>query len=228
MSERAQALEAALRALRNECHAIKALSYDEIKASAGYTNLKCWTNRMDEADAILAAAAPPVGVSLNHEDAAELYVPGNWRCLRCGFVLTRATLFAASGTVGSSIDDITRMTGEACPNDGTAMVRVTWRDRAIENQEWAERLINDVLAAAQAESLPAALARIKELAAPVGVSPQPDDWLKEAATWVLNTAAYPDECRAGEAQEALTALQTALEKSASLSPVEPTPTSEQE
>ena len=59
MSERAQALEAALRALRNECHAIKSMSYDEIKASAGYTNLKCWMDRMDEADALLAVPPPP-------------------------------------------------------------------------------------------------------------------------------------------------------------------------
>ena len=71
MSERAQALEAALRALGNECHAIKALSYDEIKASAGYTNLKCWTNRMDEADALLGAAAPPVGVSPQPDTALK-------------------------------------------------------------------------------------------------------------------------------------------------------------
>ena len=59
MSERAQALEAALRALRNECHAIKSMSYDEIKASAGYTNLKCWMDRMDEVDALLAVPPPP-------------------------------------------------------------------------------------------------------------------------------------------------------------------------
>ena len=61
-SERARALEQALRMLRNECHAIMAMSYDAIKDSAGYTNLKVWTGRVEEADALLAEP-PPSGAS---------------------------------------------------------------------------------------------------------------------------------------------------------------------
>jgi len=48
----------ALRKLRNESHAIESLSYDEIKESAGYTNLKVWLTRIEEADAVLAALTP--------------------------------------------------------------------------------------------------------------------------------------------------------------------------
>ena len=63
MSERARALEQALRMLRNECHAIMAMSYDAIKDSAGYTNLKVWIGRVAEADALLAVDPPPSGAS---------------------------------------------------------------------------------------------------------------------------------------------------------------------
>lgn len=42
MSERARALEQALRMLRNECHGIMAMSYDAIKDSAGYRNRWSW------------------------------------------------------------------------------------------------------------------------------------------------------------------------------------------
>jgi len=57
MSERETALTTALRMLRNECHAIRAMSYDAIKDTAGYTNLKVWISRIEEADTLLAKAA---------------------------------------------------------------------------------------------------------------------------------------------------------------------------
>ena len=63
--ETALKLEQALRMLRNECHAIMAMSYDAIKDSAGYTNLKVWLSRVEEADALLASplSAPPTARS---------------------------------------------------------------------------------------------------------------------------------------------------------------------
>ncbi len=83
MSERAQALEAALRALRNECHAIKSMSYDEIKASAGYTNLKCWMDQMDEVDALLAVPPPPpVGSPTTEHEHDYVAVELCRHCLR--------------------------------------------------------------------------------------------------------------------------------------------------
>ena len=71
MSERARALEQALRMLRNECHAIMAMSYDAIKDSAGYTNLKVWIARVEEADALLADP-PPSGASPQAETSDDL------------------------------------------------------------------------------------------------------------------------------------------------------------
>jgi hypothetical protein len=49
-------LYAALKALRNESHAILAVSYDAIKDSAGYTNLSCFLDRVKQAEAALAKA----------------------------------------------------------------------------------------------------------------------------------------------------------------------------
>lgn len=57
------------------------------------------------------------------------YVPGSFRCPKCGFVLSKQTMFVASGTIGISESDLN---GEPCPNDGTDMVHVTWQERAIE------------------------------------------------------------------------------------------------
>jgi hypothetical protein len=95
------------------------------------------------------------------DDVMDVYVPGAWKCLRCGFALSQATLFVGSGEVGCSRDQVMKMAGELCPNDGEPMSRVTWRDRAVENQQWGESLMEDVIGAVGAEHLPGALAAIK-------------------------------------------------------------------
>lgn len=99
------------------------------------------------------------------DDAADIYVPGAWKCPACAFVLTQATLFVQSGEVGSTLDQVMRMTGESCPNDGTPMLRVTWRERAEENRVWGESLMHEIIAIAGAEHLPGALMRLRELLA---------------------------------------------------------------
>lgn len=121
----------------------------------------------------------PPAESLNHEDAAEVYVPGAWRCLQCRFVLQTATLFVQSGTVGNTLDEVTRMSGETCPNDGAPMVRVTWRERANENFDWGAKLMEDILSATGADNLPAALERARAAHPPALVdegtaTPQPE------------------------------------------------------
>lgn len=113
----------------------------------------------------------------NHEDAADIYVPGAWRCLLCGFALQTATLFTRDGAVGHTLADVTHMSGESCPNDGTSMVRVTWQERANEHFAWGSQLMQEVLDATGAASLPAALAALK---APASPPPTPD---VERLTW---------------------------------------------
>lgn len=75
-----------------------------------------------------------------------LYVPGEWVCPTCQFRLSQRILYAQSGDVG-----INRAEPKPCPNDGTAMRKVTWKqeaevankfglDIAKENQRLRERL----------------------------------------------------------------------------------------
>lgn len=66
----------------------------------------------------------------------EVYVPGLWRCAKCNFRLVQKTLNADSGTVTSN-----DVPGTKCPNDGSPMWRVTWKERALEAEEQLDSLI---------------------------------------------------------------------------------------
>jgi hypothetical protein len=94
---------------------------------------------------------------MNYDEAEDVYVPGNWTCVKCGFVLYQQTLCTRTGEIGVTIADVMQMSGEMCPNDGEPMRRTTWRERAIENQKWGESLMEDIIAATHAEHLPGAL-----------------------------------------------------------------------
>lgn len=75
-----------------------------------------------------------------------IYVPGDWICPLCHFRCHQRTLYAQTGDVGvnySQPDD--------CPNDGTPMERLTWKqdaeaanqialDMVKENRRLRERL----------------------------------------------------------------------------------------
>jgi hypothetical protein len=58
---------------------------------------------------------------------ALVYVPGVWRCAKCGFSLTQMNLNAGDGTVTARDEP-----GTKCPNDGSPMWRVSYRDWAQE------------------------------------------------------------------------------------------------
>ena len=67
---------------------------------------------------------------------ARLFVPGQWECPKCKFSLSRTTLNVSSGTAGTTAAD--REETEACPNDGTMMIRESWEQRArflMQNQD---------------------------------------------------------------------------------------------
>ncbi len=105
------------------------------------------------------------------DDALDVYVPGAWHCLQCGFALQKATIFVQSGTIGSSRDDVLKMTGELCPNDGTTMARETWHDRAVANLKWGSDLMNEIINIAGAQSLPEALERLRAAVPPPASEP---------------------------------------------------------
>lgn len=128
----------------------------------------CSTDLEDDAyplefigEEILPAVEALATAQVNHEDAADIYVPGAWVCPQCGFRLSQATIFAQSGEVGVTLDQVTRTAGECCPNDCTPMLRETWRERAESNRVWGESLMNEIIAATGAEHLPQAMERIK-------------------------------------------------------------------
>ncbi len=95
------------------------------------------------------------------DDVMDMYVPGDWTCPKCNFSLSKQTIFVNSGEVGCSRDDVMRMEGEFCPNDGEPMRRTTWRERAEDNRKWGMSLMEEIIAATGAEHLPGALAAIK-------------------------------------------------------------------
>lgn len=95
------------------------------------------------------------------DDVMDVYVPGAWKCPRCKFQLSQATIFMGSGEIGCTRDQVMKMTGELCPNDGELMVRVTWRERAEENRQWGESLMEEIIGAVYAEHLPGAMAAVK-------------------------------------------------------------------
>lgn len=98
---------------------------------------------------------------MNYDETADIYVPGNWTCLKCGFALSQQTLSASTGEVGVTVAQVMQMNGEICPNDGQPMRRTTWRERAASNQAWGESLMEDIIGAVYAEHLPGALEAIK-------------------------------------------------------------------
>jgi len=64
----------------------------------------------------------------------DIYVPGNFKCAKCGCGLVTQTLYTQSGNVGAN------NAPQRCPNDCGPMWRVTWKERA-------EQLYKDLLEA---------------------------------------------------------------------------------
>lgn len=50
--------------------------------------------------------------------AKKVYVPGLWKCAKCGFTLLQRVLRASDGAVG-----VCDEAGENCPNDGSPLVK---------------------------------------------------------------------------------------------------------
>lgn len=63
--------------------------------------------------------------------AEEQYVPGEWTCDACGFVMIKSIINAHSGNVGRDIGDHV----ECCPNDGMAMRRITMMEALREARD---------------------------------------------------------------------------------------------
>lgn len=73
----------------------------------------------------------------------EVYVPGQWRCPKCKFVLNQFNLNANDGSV-TTRDEV----GDKCPNCDKPLWRVTWKEDAM---EMAERLATEFQARREAD-----------------------------------------------------------------------------
>ena len=77
---------------------------------------------------------------VNRDDCQNLiHVPGEWFCPVCLFETHKRLLSAADGSVVVNNIDIT----ETCPNDGSPLERVTWKQRAEEAERFAKRLMKE-------------------------------------------------------------------------------------
>lgn len=101
----------------------------------------------------------------------DLYVPGVWKCPHCEFQLARTTLNVVTGEASVTKAQIEET--EPCPNDGTWMVRVLWRERANEAVGAWPKLVDDICALTGAPSLPQALDGLKREAGPQPAGARP-------------------------------------------------------
>lgn len=113
----------------------------------------------DAIDALELLALPVSEITVSPDDHLDIYAPGEWRCPQCNFYLSTMTMDLQAGDIGVSAHDVYH--GEPCPNDGTPMVKVTWRERATDNYTAYVKLVDDICAAAGAPHLPAAFEQIK-------------------------------------------------------------------
>lgn len=63
-------------------------------------------------------------------DHAHIYVPGQWHCLKCGYIEMRSVLSVADGEM-----KVNPTAPLPCPNDGEYLERLTWRGYAEDLQK---------------------------------------------------------------------------------------------
>jgi hypothetical protein len=88
----------------------------------------------------LAAKEEAHSVEMNAiqaEHEATLYLPGQYKCAKCGFELTKSILYVKSGGIGPDLSQ-----PEPCPNDGEIMRRVTWQEASQSNYRFAKELLD--------------------------------------------------------------------------------------
>lgn len=89
---------------------------------------------------------------------ANLLCPGQMRCAKCKFELTRRTLFVQSGTVGAGSSET-----EPCPNGCGPLWPVTWEQEARACYAAMDRLFDEKQRAeAERNALRAEVERLRE------------------------------------------------------------------
>lgn len=76
-----------------------------------------------EHDVLPAMLAFAAAERAKEVDEQRIFIPGRWRCAKCNFSLSTMSLNMGDGTV--TMKDVP---GEKCPNDGSPMWRVSYRE----------------------------------------------------------------------------------------------------
>ena len=135
-------LDAPIRTLSLEC-AKEALGMECGCYADAWPAISCATAESNVASAIYHLISPTIAslrtqlsAATERADKAEaerddlakkVYVPGLWKCAKCGFQLVQRVLRASDGAVG-----VRDEAGKHCPNDGAPLWRVTERDAGNE------------------------------------------------------------------------------------------------
>jgi hypothetical protein len=80
---------------------------------------------------------------------ALLYMPASFVCDECGFRLEKRTLIAQTGQVGIKKGGYEP---DPCPNDGSAMRRVTWKEAYEDSSESSSELMEALIESVKLQS----------------------------------------------------------------------------
>jgi hypothetical protein len=97
--------------------------------------------------------------------------PGQWICRTCGFRLSTMLLRASDGAVGIDV----RPVEDICPNDGSSMRPVTWKEDALNS---------DRVGIEQMKRADAAEARLRELCDEIAADLSPGNENVKQGEWV--------------------------------------------
>lgn len=120
--------------------ASKAIRFARKQDAEAYIANIGWTEAF-ASEHMWCAPRKPAARALPDSSAAAVdfdkFVPGEFKCKKCGFALSQFNMRAFDGAVGERDDP-----GEKCPNDGSPLWRVTWKERANEHFERAVEEMN--------------------------------------------------------------------------------------
>lgn len=100
-------------------------------------NLKPVERKIAEKLAMDSAHIPAIAGIIKNELVKDAQMPGAWRCPKCNFTLQKSVLHVADGGISANTEPFNNV----CPNDGTLMKPLTWREA---NKEFHTQHIADV------------------------------------------------------------------------------------
>lgn len=165
----------------------------------------------------VAALDAVVEPRLSPDDTLDVYVPGVWRCPRCDFQLVRQTMSVASGEIGVTRQQIEE--SEPCPNDGTPMIRLTWRERALDSEKRLVETMERLMRVTGTESWPRALDAIETARETALARMHPFD--RDEVLRLRCECAGPDYHQTGSAACAISRVMEALSASCPDAPTRP-------